>query len=374
MEKTQVAVYYFPNYHIDEKNEERHGQGWNEWELLKNATPRFQGHQQPKIPLWGYEDESKPEVMEKKINAAFENKVDAFIFDWYWYDGASYLHNCLEKGFLKAKNTNKLKFSLMWANHDWNDLFPAPRHGKLHNFANGMVNESEFDKMTDYIIEKYFSQPNYWKVEGGLYFSIYDLPALIKGLGGLDKTKLALQSFRAKVRAAGYGELHLNAIITARLVLPCEENLENQSEIISFLGFESVTSYVWIHHYELPDFPLSDYSKARIAMKTISEDLIKKYDIPCFPNVTMGWDSSPRTVQSNRFDYLGYPYIPIFKNNTPQEFELALRDAKEINEKLMLTPSIITINAWNEWTEGSYLEPDMENGMAYLEAIKKVFT
>jgi len=60
--KMQVAVYYFPDYHVDPRNEAWHGPAWNEWSLVKAATPRFPGHRQPKVPLWGYLDESKPET------------------------------------------------------------------------------------------------------------------------------------------------------------------------------------------------------------------------------------------------------------------------------------------------------------------------
>ena len=81
MSNYQVAVYYFPNYHADRRNEEWHGKGWTEWELVKAAKPRFDGHQQPKVPLWGYEDESKPEAMQRKIDAAADHGVSAFIFD-----------------------------------------------------------------------------------------------------------------------------------------------------------------------------------------------------------------------------------------------------------------------------------------------------
>lgn len=36
-------------------------------------------------------------------------------------------------------------------------------------------------------------------------------------------------------------------------------------------------------------------------------------------------------------------------------------------------PKLITVNSWNEWTEGSYLEPDTVNGFGYLEAVRRVF-
>ncbi|MDF2715496.1 MAG: hypothetical protein K0R28_2421, partial [Paenibacillus sp.] len=68
-----------------------------------------------------------------------------------------------------------------------------------------------------------------------------------------------------------------------------------------------------------------------------------------------------------------YPYMPVLADNTPEQFEQALRDAKAFVEKTDRSPRIVSINAWNEWTEGSYLEPDTVYGMAYLEAVRNVF-
>ena len=99
----EVAAYYFPSYHADPRNEARYGAGWSEWALVRAAKPRFPGHQQPKIPAWGYEDESDPSVMAKKIAAAADHGITAWIFDWYWYDNAPYLEKCLNAGFLKAQ-------------------------------------------------------------------------------------------------------------------------------------------------------------------------------------------------------------------------------------------------------------------------------
>ena len=67
VKEMDIAAYYFPNYHADAKNEEVHGRNWTEWELMKCARSRFEGHQQPKVPVWGYEDEADPAVMAKKI-------------------------------------------------------------------------------------------------------------------------------------------------------------------------------------------------------------------------------------------------------------------------------------------------------------------
>ena len=121
----EIAAYYFPNYHVDKRNEEFHGSAWTEWELMKCASPRFASHRQPRIPVWGYEDESLPEVMSKKIRTAQEYGVDVFVFDWYYYDGGSYLQRALDEGFLPAVKGTKFKFALMWANHDWYDRHPC---------------------------------------------------------------------------------------------------------------------------------------------------------------------------------------------------------------------------------------------------------
>ena len=120
-----VAAYYFGNYHVDKRNEAQHGPGWTEWRLVESAKPRFEGHVQPKVPLWGYEDESDPAVFERKINVASDSGLSAFIFDWYWYNDGPFLEAALEVGYLGAENREQLKFAIMWANHDWFDIHPA---------------------------------------------------------------------------------------------------------------------------------------------------------------------------------------------------------------------------------------------------------
>ncbi|HHV98452.1 MAG TPA: hypothetical protein GXX36_02565 [Clostridiaceae bacterium] len=370
----EIAAYYFPNYHPDPRNEIWHGKGWTEWELVKRAEPRFVGHKQPKIPLWGYEDESDPEIMSKKIDAAADHGLDAFIFDWYWYEDGPFLQHALEDGFLKAENNNRLKFALMWANHDWIDIHPASRSKPYNILAKGAVSEKAFVEATDHIINTYFNHPSYWRVNGGLYFSVYELMSLVKGFGGsVDFTRTILEDFRERVRKAGLGELHLNSVVWGIQILPGEEQITDVNEMLEKLGFDSITSYVWIHHQQMDSFPFTSYAEYRERCVADFEKFTTEYKLPYFPNVTMGWDSSPRTIQSDAFDNLGYPFTPILEGNTPEEFEKALIQARNFLNKQPENSRILTINAWNEWTEGSYLEPDTENKMRYLEAIKKVF-
>lgn len=369
----QIAAYYFPNYHVDAANEQWHGNGWTEWEVLKKAVPRFEGHKQPKIPLWGYEDEANPAVMEKKIRAAADYGINAFIFDWYWHEEGPYLHRCLEEGFLGAENCETLKFAIMWANHDWLEIHPAGRKTPYPVRRRGPVSLEIFKQATDHMIRNYFIRENYWKVNGALYFSIYEMMSLVEGLGGLEKTKDALDDLRQRVRTACNQELHLNVVVWGIETLPTENTMKNAAEVISYLGIDSVTSYVWVHHIPFRGFPEDSYKRVRDICRKEHGRLAAEYDQPYFPNVTMGWDSSPRTIASEIYEDIGYPYAPVYQGNTPEEFEQALRDVRQYLDQSGLSEKIATLNAWNEWTEGSYLEPDEENGYAYLEAVRRVF-
>ena len=103
----------------------------------------------------------------------------------------------------------------------------------------------------------------------------------------------------------------------------------------------------------------------------ILKDVQKQYDTIdqnysniYFPHVSIGWDNNPR------FKRFGGA---VTRNNTPENFELGLRMAKEYLERHPNQHKLVTVNSWNEWTETSYLEPDDLYGYGYLEAVKRVF-
>lgn len=372
-DKPQVAVYYFPNYHPgDARNTKLKGAGWSEWVLVKAAKPRFPGHEQPKIPLWGYTDESDPKVMAKKIDAAADNGVDAFIFDWYYYDDGPFLNNCLDRGYLRAANRKRLKFALMWANHDWTDIHPYRKGTPYNVLYPGKVTPENFSKICDHIIKDYFHQPSYWKVNGKPYFSFYDLSKLVENFGSVDATRAALDRFREKAKESGLRGIHLNAVGWGQPILPGEKTPLNMAELIQRLGFDSVTSYVWIHHVPLNE-QQTEYNKVRDEYNRYWDSAATLYGLPYFPNVSMGWDSSPRANQDDPFGNTGYPFTNTISGNTPERFKKALEIARQRLIQQKSDPRILTINSWNEWTEGSYIEPDTVHGMRYLEAIRDVF-
>lgn len=368
-----VASYYFGNYHPgDPRNEKNKGKGWSEWELVKAARPRFPGHHQPNVPLWGYGDESDPKVMEQKIAAAADHGIDAFLFDWYYYNDGPFLDRPIDIGFLKARNNARLKFAFMWANHDWLEIHPYKRGSERKILYPGGVTPETFGKICDHVIRSYFLHPSYWRIDGRPYFSFYDLTTLLESFGSVGATRAALDRFRAKAVAAGLPGLHLNAVVWGRPILPRERKPADAVQLVKDLGFDSVTSYVWIHHVALPKLQ-TDYNDVRDAYFRYWNEAERKFSVPYFPNVTMGWDSSPRACQDDEFGNFGYPFTNTISGNTPERFKEALAMAKRRLLSEPGGPRVLNINCWNEWTEGSYLEPDERNGMKYLEAVRDVF-
>ena len=372
-----IACYYFPNYHIDPRNEAAHGPGWTEWELVKRAEPRFPGHHQPRVPAWGYEDESDPQAMARKIAAAADHGVDVFLFDWYHYEDGPFLERGLDKGFLGAPNNSRMKFALDVGQPQLGG-HPSGQAGRADPARAAALPRCGQParasmRSPNLVIERYFKHPSYWLIDGCPYFSIYELHTLIAGLGGVEATADALRSFRAKVKAAGFPDLHLNDVAWDLAILPGETAVKDPQRLLKTLGFDSITSYVWIHHVHMPTFPETPYAEVMAGAIEHWHRTVQTFDLPYFPNVTMGWDSSPRTVQSDVFINAGYPFTPTLSGNTPDAFREALAQAKAFLDARTSVPKILTINAWNEWTEGSYLEPDTLHGMGYLEAIRGVF-
>ncbi|SEB50712.1 glycosyltransferase WbsX family protein [Terriglobus roseus] len=368
-----VAAYYFGNFHVDPRNEKAHGAGWTEWNLVKAAQPKFPGHHQPKVPVWGYGDEAAPEVFKKKIAAAKDHGVDALIFDWYWYEDGPFLNRALDEGYLKAENAQDVKFALMWANHDWIDLHPAKLDSSGDVQYHGGVSRKAFDAMCDRVVEL-FRHPSYLKIGGKPYFSLYEMFRFVQGMGGVSQAAASLDVLRQKAIAAGFQGVHINAVTWGVKLLPGEADVKNLPELLKQLHVDSTTSYVWIHHAQLASKLTTEYADVRQQYERYRDHAAAELGCPYFPNVTVGWDASPRTCQTDNFRVSGYPFTSVVVNNTPRDFEESLRSAKEFAmSKLPEGKRLITLNSWNEWTEGSYLEPDTQNGAAYLDAVRRVF-
>lgn len=362
-----VAAYVWPSCHDEPMSREAlWGEGIGEWEIVKKAEPRYEGHYQPRVPLWGYKMDDDPRAWEQKIDAAVAHGVNTFIFDWYWFDGKPFLEETIDKGFLGASNTEKANFYLMWANHDasgyqWNHF----RYPKGTALWCGEVDWDKFKAVVSRVISQYFKKRNYLKFDNKPVFSVYSIDELVQSFGGLEGTRKALDYFRQEVQAAGFPGLHLQVISYGRNGEPYllkAENAEGKgiNEIIALLGIDSITTYHWCGVKE-------DY----IQWGTTEMALWEKWDalltIPYFPNASVGYDDTPRFPEKGKKQM-------VHDHNTPASFAAFLQKAKEYADSHPKQPRLITINAWNEWVEGSYLEPDMKWGYGYLEAVREVMS
>lgn len=364
MRSYDIAAYIWPAYTGDEPRTRMFWpEGMGEWQTVRDMKPLYPGHAWPRRPRWGYVNEADPFVMEMEIEAAASHGVNVFIYDWYWFDNRPFLEQCLNDGYLKARNNDKVKFFLMWANHTATSMWDK-RIADMHvPIWSGEVDRPVFETIVNRAIDRYFCQPSYYKIDGKPVYMLFDLINLIRGLGGVEETRKAIAWFRDRMIQAGYPGLHLLSAIRNREYMAQVIDPEKGTTLLDFIngiGFDGLT------HYQFFDF-----APMNRPYPEILEDVKKEWAFvdetmkaPYHPQVSLGWDSNPRY---NIF------HDEVCTENTPENIEKAMVLAKEYVDSHALPAPLITVNSWNEWTEGSYLHPDDLYGYGYLEAIRRVF-
>ena len=360
-----VAAFLYPAYASDDPRLRPFWpMGIGEWETVMTMQQRNPGHYWNRKPLWGYINEADPAVMSMEIEQATRHGVNVFIFDWYWFDGRPFMETTLNNGFLKADNVDKMKFYLMWANHDVLNLWDTrlAQFNEDNVIWTGKVDRDEFEKICKRNIEKYFKHPQYYKIDGKPVFMIYDIPQLIAGLGGIEQTADALKWFKEEVKRAGFPGLELQLTMWSINVnysgFDGSKTQNPENDFVKKLGFTSATHYQFAHFANVDE----EYMKIMEQVQREWARIDSVFDLVYYPHISVGWDNSPRTVRS-----------AVVKNNTPENFEKALRMARDYVDRHPDQAPLVTINSWNEWTETSYLMPCNVFGYGYLEADKKVF-
>ncbi len=372
MNKYDIAAIIWPSYTGDEpRTRVFWPEGYGEWQTVKAMTNKgYDGCRWPRKPLWGYVNEADPYVMEMQIQCALDHGVNTFIYDWYWYDNRPFLENCLNDGFLKAKNNKNMNFYLMWANHDANHLWDKRNSDKINEVIwSAVVTPQIFSNIADRTIEKYFKQENYYCIDGCPVYMIFEPDNFIRTFGSTDKCREGIEEFRRKTVEAGFKGLHLQLVHwNGRRYGWLDENDpcygKTVEELYEYLGIDSVTKYNWCGSANLD----GDYRKLTDEYIESIGKTDSKISIPFYPNITVGWDNNVRF----------HKFIPgVVTGNDPEAFGEACRRVKDFADKSLaggkMKAPLITVNSWNEWTETSYLEPDDLYGYGYLEKIKEIF-
>lgn len=365
MKKYDIAAYIWPAYTGDEPRTRMFwSEGYGEWESVKSSTSMYPNHNWPRKPVWGYVNEADPYVMEMEIEAAASHGVNVFIYDWYWFDNRPFLEQCLNNGYLKARNKDKVKFYLMWANHTASTLWCKNLEDKDIPIWDGAVDRKTFEYIVHRTIEKYFTEPSYYKIDGKPVYMIYDTENLVRGLGGVKETIDALNYFREETVKAGFPglELHLTIRNQSYRSIKLDENT-TILDFINMAGFDGVTHYNFFDYAKMNRTYLEVLEDVKAEWKCVEETV----NVPFYPHVSLGWDNTVRFTAPISWEWRCL-------ENTPENVEQGFLLAKNyVDSHPDMKAPLIVVNSWNEWTEGSYLEPDDLYGYGYLDVVKKLF-
>ncbi len=340
----EVAVIYYPHLGNVALDKSEKSKASSEWDFIKNAKPKFDGHRQPKIPYLAYPNSMNPKDVAMEIDIASSNGIDIFLYSWCENSCAE----SLERAFLQAPNNKKMKFAIMWASCNHMGNSPMKR------------DMAESLKILDYCIERYFKLPNYWRVDGRPYFAISNTKAFIEQMGGVDNVAVFFKKLAKKMESAGIARVHWAGVA----------NNPKEGEMLKAAGFDSSFRDV-MSTRDIKDFRArakkgekvfnySELVKTSIAhWKNMAENL----PLPNMPIVTQGWDCTPIRAKEE----------VIFVGNNADNFESFLRNAKEIAKSSKLKPPAILINAWNGWIHGSAIAPERREGIEFVRAVSRVF-
>lgn len=374
-----VACYTCPLWHRSAMFDEQYGPGWTEYVLMQGARPWFQGHNQPRQPLLGAMDERRPETWVRYNELALAHGIDVFIWDWYWYEGRPAIHEALEEGFLRAPNSDQMRFAVMWTNHDWMNLFPNVHTDGSRSFLHrhdGPYSLDDIWRSISYIIARYFHYPNYWRIADKPVLVIWD-PERLRSTFGERATMELLNALRDHALRLGHAGIHIHGDCTVAAALGAGD-IRSSVNDLSELGFDTYGLYnpvvvAGTHRPVDEELPRYGHVAADI-VRTVWAELDSVSSLPCFPSVSTGWDSAPRFNQVPRLnggDRNTWPGALVVVDETPAAFEALVKAALAFLQDRPSTAPILTIGCWNEWTEGQYMLPDTRLGFGMLRALAR---
>ena len=350
---TKLIAFYLPQFHPIPENDEWWGTGFTEWTNVSKARPNYEGHYQPRLPAdLGFYDLRVVEVMEQQAELASRHGIYGFCYYYYWFGGRRLLEMPLER--MLETGRPDFPFSLCWANENWTRSWDGADHEVL--IAQQHSDEDDTAILRDLL--RYFEHPNYIRINGRPLFLVYRSSLL-------PNIRRTIHRWRDLFREEFGSEIYL--------VLAETFELSRANHDPKRYGFDASV--------EFPPFGLNrsdyviappgtilnpDYSGTGAVFdyrRVVEGELTKKTPpYTRFRCVMPGWDNTARSQNQPS----------IFHYATPQVYQKWLRGAiAETRQRACSEDErLIFINAWNEWGEGAYLEPDQRDSHAYLQATR----
>ncbi len=370
--KVKLIAMYFTQLHAIPENDEWWGKGFTDWVNVKKASPQYSGHNQPRVPLDNnYYDQSQIETLRWQIDLAKKNGVYGFCHYHYWFDGKQLLET--PTNLMLQEKELDMPFCLCWANETWSRRWDGSDHRTLIKQTHP-PDKPRWKLHFDYLINAWLDDRAI-KVDDKPVFVIYR-PQYISNIGDM------LDYWREL--AFGRGLKGLYFVVQKNWEFPRRDYLKEFDAIFQFQPFEAMYSPFFengpIKHrllYSLfHQLPESIQSLVRAARAKFNKGLdYWSYDatwnhivqihndpeLTTYPGAFADWDNTARYGNRAR----------LFKDADPERFEYWFNKLVDTMGERNLPEKFIFFNAWNEWAESAYLEPDERYEYDYLLAIQR---
>tara|TARA_R110000868_G_scaffold208557_2_gene458090 strand:- start:26645 stop:32311 length:5667 start_codon:yes stop_codon:yes gene_type:complete len=347
----KAIAFYLPQFHPIEENDRWWGKGFTEWTNVTKARPLFQGHYQPQLPAdLGFYDLRSPQTQLDQANLAHDYGLHGFCYYYYWFDGKKVLNEPIEK-MLQSGSPN-FPFCVCWANENWSRNWDGQnKHVLLEQHYSEESNRSLIQEFIRLMRDERYIRHNGKPVL--LVYRIRIIPNWLQ----------TAEMWREECRKAGIGEIHLCAV---RFGLEPLEGQPADFGLDSFVIFPPHESEKVDARSSVRDLAqdfngtIFDYDSAMIADLQRFDDA---YPWPVHRGVMLGWDNTARRQRDSR----------IFLGSTPARLHRWLKGIVSQENRHNKNPeSLVFVNAWNEWAEGTMLEPSVKFGRGYLDALRAV--
>ena len=339
----QLLAFFLPQFHAIAENDEWWGEGFTEWTNVRRARRNFLGHDQPRQPgELGYYNLLDPEVRVRQAALAQEHGITGFCYYHYWFKGKQLLETPLEQ--VLNSGQPDFPFCVFWANENWSKRWDGGENELLVEQLHDAADDVAF---IEHLLP-YFSDPRYIRVDGRPLLMIYRIDRF-------PEPRQTIARWRAACAAHGIPAPY---VVKADIRPSGAPELYNADASVEFPPHQlAMGSLLAQKPAELdPDYigTLIDYRAAAVALATAAEPAHTH-----FKTVAPDWDNSARR-QLDGTTFLG---------SSPGRYEAWLRDSL-VRAERMLPPGrrMVFVNAWNEWAEGAYLEPDATRGRAMLQS------